>query len=111
MNALTPINDKLISLIPRLGSDKDGEVVATARAITRQLAKTGADWHTLTALLSVPAPGPEPDGVTTYTEARDLDHHQRRRPSLRQGGRLHQKHGGQPQALGSPDAETGQVDR
>jgi len=47
VTALAPISDKLAALIPRLASDKDGEVVATARAIGRQLAKAGTDWHDL----------------------------------------------------------------
>ena len=75
MNALAPINDKLSILIPLLASDKDGEVVATARAIGRQLQKTGSDWHDLAARLTAPAVKhhPEPDadcgGVTNYREA------------------------------------------
>ena len=56
MTALTPISDKLAILIPRLGSDRDGEIVATAAAITRQLSKAGADWHDLAdRLTSAPA--------------------------------------------------------
>jgi hypothetical protein len=34
-------------LIRLLGSDKDGEVVATARALGRTLKATGRDWHDL----------------------------------------------------------------
>ena len=51
MNALSPIDNKVAALIPRLASDKDGEVVATARAIGRQLNKAGSDWHDLAARL------------------------------------------------------------
>ena len=43
---------KVALLLPRLASDKPGEVVATARAIGRQLAKHGQDWHDLAALLA-----------------------------------------------------------
>jgi hypothetical protein len=38
---------KLALIIPRLGSDHDGEVVATARAIGRTLTAAGLDWHDL----------------------------------------------------------------
>ncbi len=74
MNGLAPIGGKLAALIPRLASDKDGEVVATAPAIGRQLPKNGNDWHDLAALLTAPAVAyPEPDarcgGVTSYREA------------------------------------------
>ena len=43
---------KLSKLIPLLASDKPGEVVATAAAITRTLKQIGADWHDLTAVLT-----------------------------------------------------------
>ena len=52
MTALTTIRPKLSKLIPLLGSDKAGEVVATAGAITRALKQAGADWHDLTAVLT-----------------------------------------------------------
>ncbi len=77
MNALAPIGDKLAILIPLLASDKDGEVVATARAIGRQLQKTGSDWHDLAARLTAPTVKhhPEPEarcgGVSSYREALD----------------------------------------
>jgi hypothetical protein len=35
--------------LPLLGSDKDGEVVAAARAIGRTLRADGRDWHSLVA--------------------------------------------------------------
>ncbi|CAK7257723.1 MULTISPECIES: hypothetical protein [unclassified Shinella] len=41
--------DKLGKLFPRLASDHDGEVVATARAIVRTLASAGATLHDITA--------------------------------------------------------------
>lgn len=48
---------KLAKLVPLLGSDQDGEVVATARAICRTLAGAGCDLHALAAALtSKPAP-------------------------------------------------------
>jgi hypothetical protein len=42
---LAPIAPKLANLIRRLASDKDGEVVATARALVRTLNSFGADIH------------------------------------------------------------------
>ncbi len=51
MTTLATIGKKLGVLIPRLTSDQDGEVVATARAIQRQLAKAGAAWHDLAGRL------------------------------------------------------------
>ena len=53
MTVLALIAPKLAALIPLLGSDKPGEVAATAAAITRQLAKAGADWHDLADTLTV----------------------------------------------------------
>ena len=50
MSASAPM-EKVAILIPRLASDQDGEVVATARAIQRQLAKAGADLHDLAGRL------------------------------------------------------------
>jgi hypothetical protein len=41
-SGIPPIVEKLI---PRLASDFDGEVVATARAIDRALRANGRDWH------------------------------------------------------------------
>ena len=43
--------DRLGKLIPRLASDQDGEVVATARAIERTLRAAEADWHSLAAII------------------------------------------------------------
>jgi hypothetical protein len=47
MTDLRTIGPKLAKLLPLLGSDKDGEVVATAKAIQRTLQSGGADWHDL----------------------------------------------------------------
>ena len=73
MNALTPIGDKIAILIPRLASDKDGEVVATVRAIGRQLQKSGSDWHDLASRLTIPVHVDTPEtsfsGVRFYREA------------------------------------------
>ena len=73
MTGLAPIRDKLAILIPRLASDKAGEVAATAAAITRQLSKAGADWHdladTLTSASETPAQNNEVLVFTNYAEA------------------------------------------
>jgi hypothetical protein len=47
---------KLAKMIPRLSSDHDGEVVATAHAIQRTLQSSGRDWHDLVAHLCMPTP-------------------------------------------------------
>jgi hypothetical protein len=39
-------------LIPRLATDQDGEVVATARAIQRTLGSAGLDYHDLAASIA-----------------------------------------------------------
>jgi len=52
MNALAPVALKLAKLLPLLASDKDGEVVATARAIDRTLRAAGLDLHALAARLN-----------------------------------------------------------
>jgi hypothetical protein len=55
--------------------NRDGEIVATAKAIGRQLSKNDNDWHDLAALLTAPPVmyQPEPDPhcgcVTSYREA------------------------------------------
>jgi hypothetical protein len=59
MSALAPIpGAKLALLIPRLASNHDGEVVATARAIYRTLEAAGRDFHDLAALVD----GHDPTG-------------------------------------------------
>jgi hypothetical protein len=45
--ALTTIGPRLSQFIRLLGSDRDGEVVAAARAIQRTLATVGQDFHDL----------------------------------------------------------------
>jgi len=52
---LTPtVSDKVSRLLPRLASDADGEVVATARALCRTLDRAGLDLHDLAARLTEP---------------------------------------------------------
>lgn len=45
------ITPTLGKLIPRLATEYDGEVVATARAIERLLKSNGHDWHDLAATI------------------------------------------------------------
>jgi hypothetical protein len=59
--SFTTIAPQLGKLIPRLGSNYDGEVVATARAIARVLRVAGHDWHDLVQAL-FPSPA-QPDAV------------------------------------------------
>lgn len=47
MTPLLPAAPKLEKLLPVLGSDKPGEVVAAAAAITRTLEGAGGNWHDL----------------------------------------------------------------
>ncbi|HEV7266419.1 MAG TPA: hypothetical protein VGN83_16085 [Falsiroseomonas sp.] len=52
MRGLPEVGPRLAKLLPLLASDQPGEVVATAAAITRTLAKAGSDWHALAALVA-----------------------------------------------------------
>lgn len=55
MSALShPVITKIAKLIPRLASDHDGEVVATARAMMRALRSAGHDLHDLVTTLEQP---------------------------------------------------------
>jgi hypothetical protein len=55
---------KVVKLIPMLGSDHDGEVVASAWAIGRSLKSSGRDWHDLAAAAETMAkPGARPKPV------------------------------------------------
>lgn len=70
MGDLAPITPKLARLIPRLASDKDGEVIATARAIGRQLARAGADWHDLAQRLTAAPEALEDAGPHVFSDYR-----------------------------------------
>ena len=50
--SLPAIGPRLAKLLPLLGSDQPGEVVATARAIDVTLKRGGMDWHDLAALVT-----------------------------------------------------------
>jgi hypothetical protein len=60
MSVPATIAPTLGKLIPRLASNHDGEVVATARAIERVLKSSGRDWHDLAAIIVQPASPPAP---------------------------------------------------
>src|SRR5262245_32562183 len=76
--ALVVAAPKLAKLIPRLSSDKDGEVLGAARAIGRVLASAEADWHDLVRVLTdPPAVGADPADDLPFV-LRCLHHH----PSL-----------------------------
>jgi hypothetical protein len=49
-----PLADKLAKMLPMLSSDRDGEVLATVRAIGRTLRAGGIDWHTLAKAIIPP---------------------------------------------------------
>lgn len=51
MPTLPALPDKVLALLPRLASDADGEVLATARLILRQLSAAETDWHDLVSRL------------------------------------------------------------
>jgi hypothetical protein len=91
----------LSKLIPRLGSNHDGEVVATVRAIERVLKSAGRDLHDLAACLGGPAQDADWrqnvrfcfDNADLLSE-RELDFianiaRGARRPTVRQLGWLH----------------------
>lgn len=52
MSALAPAFPKVAKLLPLLGSDRDGEVVAAAHAIGRTLAAAGLSFHDLAELVA-----------------------------------------------------------
>lgn len=68
------VSDRLCKVVPLLGSDKPGEVVAAAAAIGRTLSAAGLSWHDLVTVLqggfvvlpsvdsakTSPAPRPQP---------------------------------------------------
>ncbi len=52
--------EKISAILPRLASDHDGEVVATARAVSRVLASAKSDWHDVVAAFERGAKALEP---------------------------------------------------
>jgi hypothetical protein len=55
MTSLAVVAPRVGQLIRLLGSDRDGEVVAAARALGRTLAGAGQDFHDLAACVESPA--------------------------------------------------------
>lgn len=55
MSTLAPISGKLQRFIRLLASDRDGEVVAAARALIRTLESNGADIHVLADAIMQPS--------------------------------------------------------
>jgi hypothetical protein len=67
MTALVRFPDQIAKLTPRLASDRDGEVVGTARAIDRTLKTAGLDFH---AIAEVVGPGdPYGDALHSLDES------------------------------------------
>ena len=62
MNLPALIQSKLVKLIPMLGSDKDGEIVATVAAIGRTLRGAGLDWHAFATAVAGRVDEPTPAG-------------------------------------------------
>jgi hypothetical protein len=54
-DALAPIAEKLKPLVRLLASDRDGEVVATVRAMGRLLKSVKLDFHTLADRIGQPS--------------------------------------------------------
>lgn len=67
---MTPSNfpQQIAKLIPRLGSEFDGEVVATARAIERTLSGAGLDWHDVADALTQRRTAPTALGRSDWCE-------------------------------------------
>src|SRR5262245_36349142 len=55
MTTLAPIADKLQRFIRLLASDRDGEVLAAARALIRPFKSSGADTHILAGAITQPS--------------------------------------------------------
>jgi hypothetical protein len=57
---IRPLPPVIAQLLPRLGSNFDGEIIATAKAIQRVLHSSSMDWHDLTKAITAPAPAALP---------------------------------------------------
>jgi len=66
MTALAPIADRLGKFIRLLSSDKDGEVVAAARAIVRTLQAEKLDIHVLADMIK------KPNGTLSETDVKRI---------------------------------------
>jgi hypothetical protein len=68
--ALAAIAPTLDKLIRRLGSNHDGERLATVAAIERVLKTNGADWHDLAGHLITPITEPRTEAVDDWRTMR-----------------------------------------
>ena len=68
----TGLAPKLTKMLPLLGSDKPGEVLASVAAIARLLNGAGLDWHDLAALIQHGFDKPQATGLRWQDLARDL---------------------------------------
>jgi hypothetical protein len=91
VTSLTTVAPRLSQLIRLLGSDRDGEVVAAARAIQRTLATVGQDFHDLADVVES-APERSPPGQEPAHHHRGCeDHRAMARWLLNRGARLSPK--------------------
>lgn len=59
---------KLAKILPRLGSEHEGEIVATVRAIGLTLAAAGHDWHALAAAVEASVGGHRPFDLSAFAD-------------------------------------------
>ena len=59
---------KLAKILPRLGSEHEGEILATVAGIGRTLAAAGLDWHALAAAVEASAGGPRAFDLSTFAD-------------------------------------------
>jgi hypothetical protein len=69
---LAEISPRLRCLLLMLSSDRDGEVVAAARAIDRVLQSNKLDWHDLVKAICLPAPAVHHRNDGEWRDWRDL---------------------------------------
>jgi hypothetical protein len=82
--AIMSRDDKLKKLVPLLGSDKPGEVVAAAAALDRHLKSTGRDFHWLADAASSAPLGPAPEQHWHTIVLECAEHKQRLSPKDRE---------------------------
>jgi hypothetical protein len=67
-----PLPPVIAQLLPRLGSNFDGEIIATAKAIERVLHSSSMDWHDLTRAITAPAPLPRQPSRAESAESAEM---------------------------------------
>jgi hypothetical protein len=66
-----PLPPVIAQLLPRLGSNFDGEIIATVKAIQRVLHSSSMDWHDLTKAITAPPAIPwQPNRTESHEEIR-----------------------------------------